>query len=314
MTPDAGTPDWQLVLRVRTLAADVLDRGLDDDVVFRRAAARRAASRRPRRAASASSRRACSFRSQHVRVAQTALASIVRADDDYFRPAGTVSLPSHGAAGRLDARARRTPIGYSISPERGVALGATAEAVRRALGASGDATTLTGDARAYLPGLAPHQVLALRVVGRLVDRRDRRPPHVSPRRRRGRARARSTSDPRRSACCADFRSTPSPARHVGARQRRLPRAARAARARRRHVAALPPHGARRRCSPTPATRGRARSARATSRRRSARSSPSTSSPATGCRSRRRSARRGDTTARAPRRAARRSTCGSGRAF
>lgn len=37
--------------------------------------------------------------------------------------------------------------------------------MRRALGSLADATTLTADARAYLPALAPHQVLAIRVAG-----------------------------------------------------------------------------------------------------------------------------------------------------
>jgi hypothetical protein len=55
--------------------------------------------------------------------------------------------------------------GYSISPERGVLAGVTAEAVRRALGADDDATNVTGDVRAYVPGLARHHVIALRLAG-----------------------------------------------------------------------------------------------------------------------------------------------------
>jgi len=43
--------------------------------------------------------------------------------------------------------------------------GGTAELVRSALGADADATTITGDIRAYLRGLAPHQVMAVRVAG-----------------------------------------------------------------------------------------------------------------------------------------------------
>ncbi len=60
---------------------------------------------------------------------------------------------------------RRARYGYSISPEDGVALGATTEIVRRELGSFADATTTTADARAYLPGLAPHHVVAVRVGG-----------------------------------------------------------------------------------------------------------------------------------------------------
>ena len=100
----------------------------------------------------------------HVRVAQTVLASALRADDDYFRPGGTVSRRRTALRAGW-ALSSAHSYGYSISAEDGVALGATAEIVRRALGASGDATTLTADARAYLPGLAPHQVLALRLSG-----------------------------------------------------------------------------------------------------------------------------------------------------
>jgi len=55
--------------------------------------------------------------------------------------------------------------GYSISREDGLAVGATTELVRRDLGSFADATTTTGDARAYLPGLAPHHVVALRLAG-----------------------------------------------------------------------------------------------------------------------------------------------------
>jgi outer membrane protein assembly factor BamA len=45
-----------------------------------------------------------------------------------------------------------------------VAIGATAESVRQALGSIGDANTFTIDARAYLPGLGPHHVVALRAA------------------------------------------------------------------------------------------------------------------------------------------------------
>jgi outer membrane protein assembly factor BamA len=55
--------------------------------------------------------------------------------------------------------------GYSISPEDGVSIGGTGELVRRGLGASGDSTTVTADARAYLPGVSQHHVVALRAAG-----------------------------------------------------------------------------------------------------------------------------------------------------
>jgi hypothetical protein len=53
----------------------------------------------------------------------------------------------------------------SISFERGAAIGATATLVRAAFGATGSATAVTGDSRVYLPGLAAHHVLAIRLAG-----------------------------------------------------------------------------------------------------------------------------------------------------
>ena len=55
--------------------------------------------------------------------------------------------------------------GYSISREAGIAAGVTVEAVRRSLGSFADATTTTGDLRAYLPGFGAHHVVALRAGG-----------------------------------------------------------------------------------------------------------------------------------------------------
>src|SRR5262249_3498402 len=53
--------------------------------------------------------------------------------------------------------------GYSISRERGVTVGATAELARSAADSSADSTTLALDARAYLPGPVQHHVVALRI-------------------------------------------------------------------------------------------------------------------------------------------------------
>lgn len=54
--------------------------------------------------------------------------------------------------------------GYSISPEDGVRASATWEQVSPALGADGEATSVTIDARAYLRGVARHHVLAIRAA------------------------------------------------------------------------------------------------------------------------------------------------------
>ena len=101
---------------------------------------------------------------RRVRVLQTLTASVVRAADDFTFSDHVVSRDRTAVRGAWSIASANT-YGYSISPERGVAVGITAEAVRRALGASADATAFTADARAYLPGLAPQHVLAIRAAG-----------------------------------------------------------------------------------------------------------------------------------------------------
>jgi hypothetical protein len=53
--------------------------------------------------------------------------------------------------------------GYSISGESGAWAAVNLERVTTGFGADGDATSLTGDARVYLPGLGRHHVAALRL-------------------------------------------------------------------------------------------------------------------------------------------------------
>jgi hypothetical protein len=108
------------------------------------------------------------FPVRHVRTSVTALASIVRAVDDFVLPAGTVSRDRTALRGAWSVTSARQ-YGYSISPERGIAFGATAEIVRRALGSSGDAGTATVDGRVYLPGLSAHHVTAIRVAAGTSD-------------------------------------------------------------------------------------------------------------------------------------------------
>jgi hypothetical protein len=52
--------------------------------------------------------------------------------------------------------------GYSISPERGVRSVVTLEHVSPAMGADGQAASVTADGRAYLPGMGAHHVFAIR--------------------------------------------------------------------------------------------------------------------------------------------------------
>jgi hypothetical protein len=103
---------------------------------------------------------------QRVRVRHAALVAIVRSVDEFTLPNGAFSrlrTPLHAAWRTVTGRT----YGYSISREDGVAAGATAEIVRRRLGSFADATILTGDARAYFPGLARHHVTAVRAAGGL---------------------------------------------------------------------------------------------------------------------------------------------------
>ena len=104
------------------------------------------------------------FPIRHTRVVHSALLSVVRAVNEDTLATGTQSrlrVPVRAAWQTLTGRT----YGYSISREHGIAVGATAELVRRELGSFADATTITGDARVYLPAFRPHHVVAVRVGG-----------------------------------------------------------------------------------------------------------------------------------------------------
>lgn len=74
---------------------------------------------------------------------------------------------SHTALRTAWAFSSAREYGYSISREDGVRAGATAERSLPSSGAEGPATTITGDARVYLPGGWPHAVLAVRAAAGL---------------------------------------------------------------------------------------------------------------------------------------------------
>jgi hypothetical protein len=100
----------------------------------------------------------------HARVQHAARLSVVRAVSDF------TLRGEHFESDRTPIRAAWQTVtarvyGYSISRERGVFAGVTTELVRRALGSSAEATTNTADARVYLPGFAPHHVVAIRFGG-----------------------------------------------------------------------------------------------------------------------------------------------------
>lgn len=100
----------------------------------------------------------------HVRVVDVARVSLIRASDAVAFADRTVAL-DRSAARVAWSMSSAHVYGRSISPEGGVTAGATAEFTRRAIGAAADATTYTGDVRAYLPGARTGHVFAVRVSG-----------------------------------------------------------------------------------------------------------------------------------------------------
>ncbi|MCC7044765.1 MAG: PD40 domain-containing protein [Acidobacteria bacterium] len=100
---------------------------------------------------------------RRLRVSHAVQASVVRAVDTFTR--ANVARDRNRSGARVAWRYSSAQLpGYAISPERGLTLGVAAEFVRPELGASGRAGTVTADARAYLPGLARHHVIAVRAV------------------------------------------------------------------------------------------------------------------------------------------------------
>ncbi|MBI3402701.1 MAG: PD40 domain-containing protein [Acidobacteria bacterium] len=103
----------------------------------------------------------------HVRQSYVGRLSIIRAIDDYTL-AGQNVARNRTSARMAGAWTSAHRYGYSISSEDGLAAGFTAELTRHELGAAADATRVTADVRAYVPGLGAHQVLAVRAVGAAV--------------------------------------------------------------------------------------------------------------------------------------------------
>lgn len=98
---------------------------------------------------------------RRVRHTTQGLASLVRTDVRYhlIDTERATTLVSTRLALSHDTTQR---YGYSISRERGVNIGTTVELARKALGSSAEGTTVTLDARAYMPGFGLHHVVALR--------------------------------------------------------------------------------------------------------------------------------------------------------
>ncbi|HXI30780.1 MAG TPA: hypothetical protein VNG89_20220, partial [Vicinamibacterales bacterium] len=102
----------------------------------------------------------------HTRVAHAALAAVLRTSQEDTRPDGTATATRTPIRAGWQTSTART-YGYSVSREDGILAGTTVEIVRHDLGSSADATIATADARVYLPGIAPHHVVALRFSGGL---------------------------------------------------------------------------------------------------------------------------------------------------
>jgi len=100
---------------------------------------------------------------RRVRVAQTWLAGV---DFQVRRVPSAAAIPdrSRHALRAAWGLSSAHVFGYSISPERGVRTSVTIERVLPALGADGQATTVTADARGYIPAFGRHDVLAVRAA------------------------------------------------------------------------------------------------------------------------------------------------------
>ena len=264
------------LLPVRPLAADLLRLG---DVATRRFSPDprpTPARRRLRRGANDRSKAASSCRSATCASSTPCGCRSCARQADY-----TLATARCRAAARRSARPGRASTAAPTdirSAARAASLPARpTEIVRRGLGSSADATTTTADVRAYLPGLAAHHVVAVRLgggasIGDPTVGRTFLLGGPSPAQWRDRSR----------------QPAPSPAARLRRRTRspaatsRSPTSSTAGRSRVRSAATAPGRcsctRSTPRSSPTPATRGRAPSSDARSSRRRARSSPPISSP------------------------------------
>lgn len=107
----------------------------------------------------------------HVRHSAQVLGAIAASDTSYRLATG--DRMNRTVAARAAAAFNSSQrFGFSVSRERGVLAGSTAEIASRALGSRANATTATADVRAFLPGLARHHVVALRAAGGISNGSD----------------------------------------------------------------------------------------------------------------------------------------------
>jgi outer membrane protein assembly factor BamA len=96
-----------------------------------------------------------------IRVTHQLLASVSNGTTTYSTSESRESQRRVAARAGWSMRTARL-YGYSISPEHGVAMAATAEMSGNGVGNIDDTTTLTADIRGYLPGVGTNHVVALR--------------------------------------------------------------------------------------------------------------------------------------------------------
>jgi Tol biopolymer transport system component len=101
---------------------------------------------------------------QRVRHSQQLFLSVLHTTSTVTSAAARRASDRASARGAWGFTSART-FGYSISPEDGVSTGVTAEVSGPSVDQLSDARTLTADARAYLPGLSRHHVVAVRLAG-----------------------------------------------------------------------------------------------------------------------------------------------------
>jgi hypothetical protein len=101
-----------------------------------------------------------------ARASYTSAAIFHRAIHDIRQPGEELTRNRSALRGAWTAVTAKT-FGYSISPEDGIALGATAEFVSPALGAPAAATTVTADGRVYVRAGGAHRVAAVRFAAGL---------------------------------------------------------------------------------------------------------------------------------------------------
>ncbi|MGH9141991.1 MAG: hypothetical protein ACRD2I_12745 [Vicinamibacterales bacterium] len=161
--PSAATPDWQVSYLYDRWRPTLYLSATSDTTFFAGPAtdtgAPTAATRRERQIEVG-----VLLPIRHTRVQHSARLAAVRSVADYTTAATTFSRDRTPVRVSWETTTARS-YGYSVSREDGIAVGSAVEIVRRALGSFADATTTTGDARAFLPGLAAHHVVALRVAG-----------------------------------------------------------------------------------------------------------------------------------------------------